>query len=880
MHQGISRFRKLAVAAVATVATTAGLLPLAAVNAGAAANFDLTRFAGADRFDTAAKISQGTFTAATDVIVTTGDNFPDALAGNYLAGTKSAPILLTHKDSVPATTQAEIARLNPQRVWVLGGTDAVGAGGVPSSSGTVTRVAGATRYETAVAAGSTGTVGSVGGLATAIIATGDKFADALSAGPGAYAGNFPLYLTPGSPATALNASTKAALTARGIKHVILMGGTAAVSAAVETEIQGMGITTERAQGADRTETARVFAEWLLTNLGFSNAHMNVARGDLFPDALAGGPHAGREKGPILLTWTSTAATADGGSTTGVLKYATDHKASLTGGHIFGGTAAVSDAVETAIETAGGRVGAVSGATSRPDLVSAAIVQTTTAANATPTNPAGTVVRYVFDESVTGGAPVPGNFLVYNADGTVANIAGAVAAVDATTNNAVNVLFPNLNTAASAATLTLATVDFGAVFGTAGANDQNPEGDAAIGTAQSAGAAAGATAAPDLLSVASRGAAAPAFPNSSVVDFTFDAAATTLLPAGFHLVLTTAGSGGEVVNCTGPAVGSPTAGGGTSPGGNGTTTLTVVCPNSTATPTAAITTAQIARGYVDLGTVATTTAAATQNPIEASNTPHGNSPGPELISATLAPAANPANVDQVIYTFDEPVACTPVGAGNAAFHVYGQGGAATQVNSVNCVSNPGNNTQVLVDFAAGTAVDTAVGASIDAGAVTATSGVPPARPNRVDEVGVTNNTIGAQQPGSTAGPDLTGVALSTSTDALGNQSFRAVYVYDENITAAGIVPTDHFLYLADGTQLTCQTAVQGTAAGSGVGTQTGLNTVVCTAFNVTTGPGVPFAATSAQIGSAKLGTVNDTAVVAADGGPANPEGAAATTGGTA
>jgi putative cell wall-binding protein/uncharacterized protein (DUF2141 family) len=354
MHQGISRFRKLAVAAVATVATTAGLLPLAAVNAGATASFDLTRFAGADRYDTAAKISAGTFTTATDVVVTTGENFPDALAGNYLAGTAKAPILLTRKGDVPATTQAEINRLHPQRVWVLGGTDAVGAGGVPTTSGTVTRIGGATRYETAAQASSTGTVGTLGGLATAIVATGDKFADALSAGPAAFSNNFPLYLTPGAPATALHPATKSALTARGIKHVILMGGTNAVSAAVESEIQAMGITTERAAGVDRTETARNFAEQiLLAKLGYSTTHMNVARGDLYPDALSGGPHAGTEKAPILLTWTPTAATADGGSTTGVLKYASDHKATLTGGHIFGGTDAVSAAVETAIETAGG-----------------------------------------------------------------------------------------------------------------------------------------------------------------------------------------------------------------------------------------------------------------------------------------------------------------------------------------------------------------------------------------------------------------------------------------------------------------------------------------------------------------------------------------------
>lgn len=871
MHQGISRFRKMAVAAAATVATTAGLLPLAATGAGAAANFDLTRLAGANRYDTAEEISKASFPTATDVIVTTGENFPDALAGNYLAGVRGAPILLTTRNSVPAETQTEVNRLNPQRLWVLGGTDAVGAGGVPTTSGTVSRVAGATRYETAVAAGSTGTVGTVGGKPTAIIATGDKFADALSAGPGAYAGNFPLYLTPGAPASTLHPATKSALTSRGITNVILMGGVNAVSAAVASEIQGMGITVIRVDGADRTETARNFAEWLLTNLAFSNTHMNVARGDLFPDALAGGPHAGKEKAPILLTWTPQEASPGNNANLGALKYAADHKATLTSGHIFGGILAVSEAAEQAIEAAGGRLTTAQGVTSRPELVSASIVSTTTAANATPTNPAGTVVRYVFDEPVTGATPNPALFYVYNANGTIADVA-TNATVDTSQTNSVLVLFPNLNTTALAAPLTVATVDFGAVAGTAGVAgfDENPEGDAAIGTAQQPGAAAGTTAAPDLVSVTARGAAAPAFPNSTVVDFVFDQAANVVTTTGFNLVLTSGTGGGEVVNCTGPAAaGNPS--GGTSPGGFGTTTITVVCANSTAAPTTPIAQASIARGTVDEGAVQSTTSAAT-NPLQASNTPDGNSPGPDLVSATLAPAANPANADQVIYTFDEPVACNT----NADFFVYGQGGAPSTGGATACVVNAGNNNQVLVTFPAGTAVDSAVGASVEDGAVIVTSGTP-GRVNRDDEVGVTNSTIGGQTPGSTAGPDLTGVALSTSTDALGNTSFRAVYTFDENVDTP--VTGEFFLYLADGTRLTCTNAVVGTAPGSGTGTQTGLNTIVCTAYNITSGPSAG-TATSAQIGSAKIGTVDDGAVNASDGGPDNPEGAAATTGGTA
>jgi putative cell wall-binding protein/uncharacterized protein (DUF2141 family) len=352
MHQGISRFRKMAVAAAATVATTAGLLPLAAGSAGAAASFDLTRFAGADRYDTAAKIATGTFTTVDTVVIATGENFPDALAGNYIAGQTNSPILLTQKNSVPAATQAAIATLKPTKAVVLGGTDAIAAGGVPTGV-TVTRYAGADRYATAVAAANAGTaVGSVDGLRTAIVASGENFPDALSAGPAAWANDLPLLLTPKS---SLDAGTKNFLASKNIQKVILMGGTAAVEESVATAIKATNATTplvvDRIAGADRTETARLFAEYALSKLGFSATGINVARGDLYPDALSGGPHAGNEKQPILLTVSPT--TASNSNDTGVIKYATDHKASLTGGHIFGGVNAVSSAVEAAIEAAGG-----------------------------------------------------------------------------------------------------------------------------------------------------------------------------------------------------------------------------------------------------------------------------------------------------------------------------------------------------------------------------------------------------------------------------------------------------------------------------------------------------------------------------------------------
>jgi putative cell wall-binding protein len=74
------------------------------------------RLAGANRFGTAAAVSQDTYPASAPVIyVATGANYPDALAGGapagHSAGNLNGPTLLVLADRVPVETAAEIERL-------------------------------------------------------------------------------------------------------------------------------------------------------------------------------------------------------------------------------------------------------------------------------------------------------------------------------------------------------------------------------------------------------------------------------------------------------------------------------------------------------------------------------------------------------------------------------------------------------------------------------------------------------------------------------------------------------------------------------------------------------------------------------------------------
>ncbi len=89
----------------------------------------VSRLFGANRYDTAAKLSQqltpSPGAGVDSVLVSTGLQFPDALAGGPAADAKATSILLTRQGDIPTETKAELARLKPNTIFVLGGTAVV-----------------------------------------------------------------------------------------------------------------------------------------------------------------------------------------------------------------------------------------------------------------------------------------------------------------------------------------------------------------------------------------------------------------------------------------------------------------------------------------------------------------------------------------------------------------------------------------------------------------------------------------------------------------------------------------------------------------------------------------------------------------------------------
>lgn len=291
-----SRSRALAASALAASLGLAGLTTVA-TPVGATTDTEIIRVAGVDRYATAAEAATLAYpTGATNVVLASGEAFPDALGGGGLAGSLDAPILLTATAALPAATEAALDELAPDNITILGGTAAVSQAvedALVAAGYTVDRVAGVDRYETAAAIATE--LGTAGGIA--VLANGVGFADALAMSPGAHALELPLVLT---PADALNADSAAFLADDAIDTVIIPGGTEAVAASISDALEADGKTVVRLAGVTRYETAVAVAEFHLT-VGFDTDDLVLASGANFPDALAGGPLASSLAAPMLLT---------------------------------------------------------------------------------------------------------------------------------------------------------------------------------------------------------------------------------------------------------------------------------------------------------------------------------------------------------------------------------------------------------------------------------------------------------------------------------------------------------------------------------------------------------------------------------------------------
>lgn len=161
----------------------------------------------------------------------------------------------------------------------------------PAGAQSTGRIGGDDRYHTAVCISQKGWDHST----TVFLARGDNYADALAGVPLAYRSGAPILLT--RPGT-LPEVTRDEIQRLEAEEIVILGGTVAVSAAVEQELKSLGLGVYRIGGENRFDTAALIAARFPTLGGAI-----LVYGHNFPDALAAAAYAAREDYPILLTET-------------------------------------------------------------------------------------------------------------------------------------------------------------------------------------------------------------------------------------------------------------------------------------------------------------------------------------------------------------------------------------------------------------------------------------------------------------------------------------------------------------------------------------------------------------------------------------------------
>ncbi|MDA3937212.1 MAG: cell wall-binding repeat-containing protein [Actinomycetota bacterium] len=204
-----------------------------------AANVD--RIGGTSRYDTAALVARRMMQVLSDqgiawdgsYFLSSGANFPDALAASPLAASQRWPILLTGTDALSAETSAFLTDHDIAQGFVLGGLNAVSDAVVSQahavSGSPLERISGSTRYQTALALAEFSMDRGLLDYSRIAVATGQSFPDAMTSGVRQAKNGSVLVLTPG---TSLDPGVVDLIAQEGmteVREVTFIGGASAIS---------------------------------------------------------------------------------------------------------------------------------------------------------------------------------------------------------------------------------------------------------------------------------------------------------------------------------------------------------------------------------------------------------------------------------------------------------------------------------------------------------------------------------------------------------------------------------------------------------------------------------------------------------------------------
>ncbi|MDW8802567.1 cell wall-binding repeat-containing protein [Clostridium sp. A1-XYC3] len=262
------------------------------------------RFGGQDRYETSKIIAEENFKNVDlkNVVIASGNDFPDGLSGVTLARRLNSPLLLVDKN--PQDSQVVLQYITKNlnkngKIYILGGQGAVDSSYVEYftkqgySGNNIIRVGGLDRNDTSVKIAQT--LNLPKGMP--VIVTNDSmFADALSISSKAGASQMPILLT---SKDSLNETVENYIKNQQPSTVYIVGGAGVVSENIKNKISN--ITSSkivRLGGLDRYDTNEKINDY------FYSGNLNrvfLANGENFPDSLSGSAAAAFNNGaPLVL----------------------------------------------------------------------------------------------------------------------------------------------------------------------------------------------------------------------------------------------------------------------------------------------------------------------------------------------------------------------------------------------------------------------------------------------------------------------------------------------------------------------------------------------------------------------------------------------------
>lgn len=313
----------------------------------------VNRFGGATRYETSRIIAENNFKGydMKNIVIASGNNFPDGLSGVTLARRLNAPLLLVDNNPEDSGSQVVLQYIlqnlkKDGNIYILGGQGAVSSSYVEYLTqrgyiGTnIVRIGGMNRNETSVniAKKLNLTKGT-----PVVIANDSSFADALSISSKAGSSQMPILLT---SKDSLNKEVENYIKDIMPSKVYIIGETGAISENVKNRISEITSLSDnkivRLGGQTRYETSEKINNYFYQS-DFKSVY--VAVGENFPDSLSGSAAAAFNNGaPLVLVSDNSYVTS-----ARTINYLTvGNKVTL---NIFGGDRTVTNYLISRINTA-------------------------------------------------------------------------------------------------------------------------------------------------------------------------------------------------------------------------------------------------------------------------------------------------------------------------------------------------------------------------------------------------------------------------------------------------------------------------------------------------------------------------------------------------